>query len=74
MPELTWRLQHWPLDTPENWQQVGEPVEADTWEQAVEKIGPTEAGRYLIMNDASLDHGQYFRLEPDKTMVPVDAF
>lgn len=58
----------------ENWEPVGEPVDAGSAQEALEKVAPTDAGRYLVTNDASLEHGSYFRVEPDGTVVPVDAF
>ena len=39
-----------------------------------QEIGPITPGRYLIRNESAPNGGQYFLLEPDKTIVPVDAF
>jgi hypothetical protein len=69
-----WTLYHWPNDTAENWEPVGEAVDTDTWHGAVRRIGPITPGRYLIRNESAPNAGQYFLLEPDKTIVPVDAF
>jgi hypothetical protein len=69
-----WTLYHWPEDTAENWEPVGEAVETDTWHGAVRRIGPVTPGRYMIRNESAPNGGQYFLLEPDKTIVPVDAF
>jgi hypothetical protein len=69
-----WTLYYWPEDTEENWEPVGEAVETDTWHAAVRRIGPIRPGRYLIRNESASSGGQYFLLEPDKTIVPVDAF
>ena len=78
MAAARWTLYHWPEDTAENtaenWELVGEAVETDTWHGAVRGIGPITPGRYLIRNESAPDGGQYFLLEPDKTIVPVDAF
>ena len=52
----------------------GGAVETDTWRGAVRRIGPITPGRYLIRNESAPNGGQYFLLEPDKTIVPVDAF
>jgi hypothetical protein len=67
-------LYHWPEDTVENLEQVGGAVESDTWRGAVRRIGPITPGRYLIRNESAPNGGQCFLLEPDKTIVPVDAF
>jgi hypothetical protein len=69
-----WALYHWPWGTAENWEPVAEAVETDTWHAAVRRIGPIRPGRYLIRNEAAPNGGQYFLLEPDKTIVPVEAF
>lgn len=70
-----WSLYHWPADTPERWERVGDEAETDTWQGAVRRIGPITPGRYLIENDsAPSGSGQYFLLEPDKTIVAVDGF
>ncbi len=72
---MKWRVRTWPRDTaPEGWRDVGEPVEAPTWEAAVEEAGLTEPGRYLIENAESDGPGQYFRRDSDGTIVPVDGF
>lgn len=74
MAAARWALYHWPWGTAENWEPVAEAVETDTWHAAVRRIGPIRPGRYLIRNEAAPNGGQYFLLEPDKTIVPVEAF
>jgi hypothetical protein len=69
-----WTLYHWPEDAEENWEPVGEAVETETWRGAVRMIGPIMPGRYLIRNESAPNGGQFFLLEPDKTIVPVDSF
>jgi hypothetical protein len=64
----TFRLHHWPANVEETWDQVGDPVKASSVEEAFEKIGPTDAGRYFVTVDESMDHGGYYRLEPDGTI------
>ncbi len=73
MAVAKWTLYHWPADTPEHWEQVGDAVEVDTWHGAIRRIGPVTPGRYLVKNQ-STPNGMYFLLEPDNTIVPVDGF
>lgn len=86
MPQMTaprWRLANWPREVGPS--DVHKPVRAPDWRAAVEKIGPTKPGRYLIINEETPERaqttrepggrhsGQYFRLEPDGTTVPDDG-
>jgi hypothetical protein len=53
---LTYRIHHWPANQEETWNQVAEPVEASSIEEAFELIGPTDAGCYIVTVDESIDH------------------